>query len=229
MNTYELRDSSMAQRMVLAGIVGGFVAAAWWMLLGSGIGIAGEWFGRIWTPGDPSRRDCLAVALSIYYIRLLFTEFVFLKRGVIWSEALTVAAWISCIYLLLTISGGTNSRVMGVATGVGVSLFVVGSWMNSYAEYTRHMWKRQPENRKRLYTLGLFRYSRHPNYLGDLISFSGLCLISGSWITVIIPAIMLVGFVFASIPMLDSHLRERYGLEFEEYARRTRKLIPFVY
>lgn len=40
---------------------------------------------------------------------------------------------------------------------------------------------------------------------------------------------MLAGFVFVNIPVLDSHLGERYGPEFEEYASRTSKLIPFVY
>ncbi|MGA9463391.1 MAG: DUF1295 domain-containing protein [Terracidiphilus sp.] len=101
--------------------------------------------------------------------------------------------------------------------------------MNSYAEYARNVWKRQPQNHGCLYILGLFRYSRHPNYLGDLISFSGLCLVSGRWITVVIPSIMLAGFVFANIPMLDSHLHDHYGAAFDEYAARTSKLIPFVY
>ena len=83
--------------------------------------------------------------------------------------------------LLLGIEGGMNRAALGAAGAAGVILFVVGSWMNSYAEYMRHIWKRRPENRGRLYTGGLFRYSRHPNYLGDLLSFSGLCLISGAW------------------------------------------------
>ena len=40
---------------------------------------------------------------------------------------------------------------------------------------------------------------------------------------------MLAGFVFVNIPILDAHLHDHYGAAFEEYARRTRKLIPFVY
>ncbi|MGH9454843.1 MAG: methyltransferase family protein, partial [Terriglobia bacterium] len=117
----------------------------------------------------------------------------------------------------------------GAAGVMGVVLFVVGSWMNSRAEYARHVWKQRSENTGKLYTQWLFRYSRHPNYLGDLISFSGLCLISGEWLTAVIPVLMLAGFVFVNIPALDSHLRDHYGPAFDEYARRTRKLIPFVY
>jgi len=205
------------------------VGLAWWLLFGGGVGLVGAWFGRSWTPGDEARRLCLAVMLSIYFLRLLLTQFVFLKRAVGWGEAFMIVPWVLCIYLLLAIVGGRNSAPFGAVAGVGAGLFVLGSWMNSQAEYARHVWKRQPDNRGDLYTLGLFRYSRHPNYLGDLISFSGLCLVSGRWMTIVIPSIMLAGFVFANIPMLDSHLHNHYGAAFDEYAARTSKLIPFVY
>lgn len=226
---YELRDASMAQRITLAAVSGVWVAMSWWLLFGGGLHAMGGWFGRTWQPGSTVRRACLASGFSLYYIRILFTEFVFLKRGVSWSEVLTIAAWILCIYLLLGISGGTNSSHPGLDVGFGVILFLVGSWTNSYAEYTRHVWKERPENYGRLYTEGLFRYTRHPNYFGDLLSFSGLCLIAGAWVTAAVPLIMLAGFVFVNVPMLDSHLRDHYGAAFDEYARRTRKLIPFLY
>ena len=118
---------------------------------------------------------------------------------------------------------------MGVVAMIGMVLFVFGSWVNSHAEYARYNWKRLEENHGRLYTRGLFQYSRHPNYLGDLISFSGICLIGGAWITIVIPVLMLAGFVFVNIPLLDSHLHDHYGAAFDEYAAHTRKLIPFLY
>ena len=147
----------------------------------------------------------------------------------IWSEVFTIAPWLLAIVLLLAIAAGTNGAPPGAASAEGVGLFVLGSWMNSYAEYTRHVFKSKPENKGKLYTEGLFRYSRHPNYLGDLLSFSGLCMISGAWVTTIIPVLMLGGFVFVNIPVLDAHLCDCYGSAFDEYARHTRKLIPFVY
>ena len=226
---YAEQGSAVAQRVAIATVVGASVAVAWWLLFGRGLVLVGGWFGQRWNPGDETRRLFLAVALSIYFLRLLFTEFVFLKRAVSWSEAGMIAPWILCIYLVLSIAGGTNSAHIEAPIIGGAGLFVFGSWMNTYAEYARHVWKRCPENRGRLYTSGLFRFSRHPNYLGDLISFSGLCLISGRWITTAVPLIMLFGFVFANIPMLDSHLHDHYGRVFDEYAARTRKLIPFVY
>ena len=226
---YGLRDASMAQRITLAAISGVWVAMSWWLLFGGGLHAVGGWFGWTWRPGNTVRRAWLASGFSVYYIRILFTEFVFLKRGVSWSEVLTIATWTLCTYLLLGISGGTNSSHPGLEVGFGVFLFLVGSWTNSYAEYARHVWKERPENHGRLYTEGLFRYTRHPNYFGDLLSFSGLCLIAGAWVTAAVPLIMLAGFVFVNVPTLDSHLRDHYGEAFDEYASRTRKLIPFLY
>lgn len=229
-NIYSARESSVAQRVALTVMVGACVAVAWWLLLsGRGLGSVGAWLGRTWNPGDRARRLCLAVSLSIYFARLLFTQFVFLKRALSWREASMIGPWVLCIYLVLAIAGGTNSAPLDAASAIGITLFAAGSWMNSYAEYARHVWKQRPENRGRLYTLGLFRYSRHPNYLGDLISFSGLCLVAGRWATIAIPLIMLAGFVFANIPTLDSHLHDHYGPSFDEYTKRTRKLIPFLY
>ncbi|HEX3940103.1 MAG TPA: DUF1295 domain-containing protein [Acidobacteriaceae bacterium] len=226
---YATYGSSVAQRVFMTMAIGACAGLAWWLLFGGGIGYVGLWFGRSWTPGDDARRLCLAVMLSVYFLRLLLTQFVFLTRAVGWSEACMIVPWVLCIYLLLAIAGGRNPAPFTAVAGAGAVLFVLGSWMNSYAEFARHVWKRHLENRGRLYTLGLFRYSRHPNYLGDLISFSGLCLVSGRWITIVIPSVMLAGFVFANIPMLDSHLHDHYGAAFDEYAARTSKLIPFVY
>jgi protein-S-isoprenylcysteine O-methyltransferase Ste14 len=226
---YAAYGRSMPQRVLVILVVGACVGLAWWVMFGGGMEWVGVWFGRYWRAGDEARRMCIGIALTVYFVRLVFTQFVFLKRAIRWGEALAIAPWILVIYLVFAFSGGSNGTAFGVAGALGCVLFVLGSWMNSYAEYARHTWKQRAENRGQLYTMGLFRFSRHPNYLGDLISFSGLCLIAGRWATVAIPLIMLAGFVFVNIPMLDAHLRDHYGAAFAAYSARTRKLIPMVY
>ncbi|HYL37989.1 MAG TPA: DUF1295 domain-containing protein [Bryobacteraceae bacterium] len=226
---YELQAVSRAPRLMLAASGALWVMLAWWLLFGAGLQIFGHWFGRAWTPGDAMRRACLAIGLTIYYIRVLFTAFVFLRRGMGWSEAFTIAPWMLLMYLLIGITGGTNAEPFSAVGYIGVVLFLAGSWMNSYAEFTRHVWKQRPENSGRLYTEGLFRYSRHPNYFGDLVLFLGLCLISGAWITALVPLLMLALFTFVNVPILDSHLRDHYGPAFDAYAKRTPKLLPFLY
>jgi protein-S-isoprenylcysteine O-methyltransferase Ste14 len=226
---YDIREASLAPKIALVVSVALWVVLSWWVLFHGGLSHLGARFGRTWLPGDLLRRDCLAAAFSIYCIRLFFTTFVFLRRGIPWGGVITVSLWILCIFLTMAIGGGINTSSLGPTAILGIVLFLLGSWINSYSEYQRHVWKQQPCNKGKLYTEGFFRISRHPNYLGDVILFSGLSLIAGAWPTIAIPVIMLAGFVFANIPMLDSHLHDHYGAAFDDYAKRTRKLIPFVY
>jgi protein-S-isoprenylcysteine O-methyltransferase Ste14 len=226
---YATQGRSTAQRIFIAATAGAGAGLAWWLLVSHAVEWIGSSLGHAWRLGDLTRRLSLGIALTIYFVRLLFTQFVFLKRAVAWSEAAAIVPWILLIDTTLASAGATNPAPFSCGGVAGCLLFALGSWMNSYAEYTRHAWKEHPENRGHLYTLGLFRFSRHPNYLGDLISFSGLCLIAGRSPVFAIPLVMLAGFVFINIPMLDSHLRNHYGEAFDIYAARTRKLIPFLY
>lgn len=226
---YGLKGASRAQRVVLAVLGLAWLAVAWWLLAAGGVSVAGHWFGQSWQAGDAGRRWVLAACLTVYSARLLLTEFVFLKRGVSWSEVWTIAPWLLAIFVLLSVEGGRNPDAPGGWALAGVALFVFGSWMHTQAEWSRHRWKEKPEHHGRLYTGSWFRWTRHPNYLGDLTLFTGLCLMTGRWVSGVVPALMLAGFVFVNVPMLDAHLREHYGREFEEYAGRTKRLIPFVY
>lgn len=226
---YDYHARALTQRAFLTTAVALCVTLAWWILLGSGLNIIGACFGQAWHQENTLRRITLAAALTVYFLRLLLTQFVFLKRGMRWSEVFAIAPWLLFIYLWLSIEAARNPEPFAITASIGVVLFLIGSWMNTWSEHQRNLWKQRPECRGHLYTGGLFRYTRHPNYFGDVLSFSGLCLISGRWITAAIPVLLLAGFIFANIPILDAHLQEHYGDEFTCYAARTRKLIPFIY
>jgi hypothetical protein len=136
---YDFQDASVIQRIMLAGAGALWVALVWWMLFGHGIETVSQGFGWNWHEGNVFRRICLAAALSIYYLRLLFTWSVFLKRGISRKEAFTVAVWLLCIYLFLSISGGRNADSSDVWLGLGVVVFIIGSWLNTWAEYATRM------------------------------------------------------------------------------------------
>lgn len=226
---YDVSETSPLPKFALIGSVALWVLFSWWLLLHGGLTQLGAHFGHSWLHSALLRRECLLAAFSIYCIRLYFTTFVFLKRGMTWSGAITISVWVLFIFMTMAIGGGIHDAPFGAAAIVGFLLFLFGSWINSYSEYDRHVWKQDPDHKGKLYTEGLFRISRHPNYLGDVILFSGMALIAGAWFTAAIPVIMFAGFVFANIPMLDSHLHDHYGAAFDEYAKRTSKLIPFIY
>ena len=97
------------------------------------------------------------------------------------------------------------------------------------SEYSRHVWKARPENWGHLYTEGLFQYSRHINYFGDLLLFGGFAMLTRQAWTGVVPLAMGLSFVLILIPAHDAYLASRYGAEFDDYARHTKKLIPLVY
>ena len=117
-------------------------------------------------------------------------------------------------------------RIGGV---LGLTLYVAGSLLNTASEFQRKTWKDRPENRGQLYTGGLFQYAIHINYFGAQMLFTGYAVITGSVWTVIVPLLMMAGFLFFNIPELDAYLKKRYGEEFTAYAARTRKFVPFLY
>ena len=77
---------------------------------------------------------------------------------------------------------------------------------------------------------GLWRYSRHPNYLGEIMFWLSLYLFAlavgfGFWWSGVGVLAMIGMFAGASIPMLDDRSEARRP-EFGEYRRRTSALIP---
>ena len=69
---------------------------------------------------------------------------------------------------------------------------MAGSYIGTASEYKRHAWKRRAENQGHLYTEGLFRFSRHVNYFGDLLVFCGFGLLTRQPWTVIVPLVLFV-------------------------------------
>lgn len=112
---------------------------------------------------------------------------------------------------------------------VGVGLYLVGSLINTMADYQRFAWKEKIENKGRLYTRGLFKYAMHINYFGDSVMYIGLALIAREWVCLYVAVGIGVNFIVLQIPMLDRHLKNRYGTAFDDYAKQTKKFIPFVY
>ena len=167
--------------------------------------------------------------LTIYFLRLLFTVFVFLKRKMGWVETIIISILMSLALFSFAKVGGSSHLPLNASDYIGILLFLGGSWINSYSEYTRHIWKKKDINKGKLYTDGLFKYSMHINYFGDIVLFSGLALITQSISLFVIPLIMALNFVFFIIPSLDKYLAKKYGEEFKEYAGKTKKFIPMVY
>ncbi len=196
------------------------LAAAWLTLLAP-----------IWPnqPGNLGRQGALLACALIYTARAAHTLFVFVKRTIPWWEAAWGGSLIGCVLFFFLLRGLRAPQPIGPVDGAGMLLYIAGSYVGTASEHSRHTWKADPENRGHLYTRGLFRWSRHVNYFGDLLVFSGFALLTRQPWTGIVPLAMALNFILVIIPAHDTYLAGRYGSEFEAYARRTRKLIPLLY
>ena len=76
---------------------------------------------------------------------------------------------------------------------------------------------------------GLWKYSRHPNYLGEILMWWGIALAAivlmpSRWYLLLGALLNTVLFFSVSIPMADNRMAGREG--FEEYKKQTRMLLP---
>ena len=188
-----------------------------------------SWIQSYKVDGNFIRQIILISCLLLYILRLFITIFVFLKRKFVWGEAIIVATLMSFALFSLAHTGGSSTVEINTLDYFGIMLFLIGSWVNTQSEYTRHIWKQNKGHKGKLYTAGLFKYSMHINYFGDILLFAGLALITQSYSLLIIPLAMALNFIFFVIPRLDKYLATKYGDEFNEYASRTKKLIPGIY
>ena len=202
----------------------------WYLLCTAGaiwltFGAAGALDGR----ASPARQVALISCAVVYIARAAHTLFVFVKRRIPWWEAVWGGGIIGCVLFFFLLRGLREPAPAAPVDLAGLILYAAGSWIGTASELARHHWKARPENRGRLYTEGLFRYSRHINYFADLLVFGGCAVLTRQWWAGIVPLAMGLNFAFMIIPAHDAYLAARYGSDFDQYARRTKKLIPLVY
>ena len=65
---------------------------------------------------------------------------------------------------------------------VGSSMYAVGLFLEMFSEIQRAVWKKDPQNKGKVYEGGLFGLSRHINYFGYTMWRSGYALAAGGWV-----------------------------------------------
>ena len=120
----------------------------------------------------------------------------------------------------------------GVIQGLlvlGVAVFLVGFVIETFADLQLAVFRAAPGNRGRVLAARLWKYSRHPNYFGELLVWVGITLIAFSggapWWAAIGPLALLGALWFVSIPLTEAHLA-RTRPAYAEYQRRVSPLVP---
>jgi protein-S-isoprenylcysteine O-methyltransferase Ste14 len=221
-------DRSFWNKSVFSGCILLTLFAALWLMF-TDYATSNTWLIQYQLAGDLLRQILIASCLIIYFVRLQVTVWVFQKRKWTWLETITITVLMSIVLYAFASVGGNNKQVVGAFEVIGILLYLSGSYINTHSEYSRHVWKLKEENNGRLYTEGLFSFSMHINYFGDIVLFTGLAMVTHSFSMLVIPLIMAVNFIFNIIPSLDRYLEKKYKEEFRNYSKNTKKLVPLIY
>jgi len=81
---------------------------------------------------------------------------------------------------------------------------------------------------QRLVTEGVYKHIRHPLYLGEISRNFGFCILLSSLYGFLLMAVGNL-FLLIRIRIEERMLVEGFGQEYEDYRKKTKKLIPYIY
>jgi len=147
-------------------------------------------------------------------------------------QALWVLLTLACALAIIT---GVERQPLGWVGVLGIGVWVVGFTIEVVADRQKSLFKQDPTNDGRFITTGLWAWSRHPNYFGEITLWVGVAImalpvLSGwRWATLISPVFVVLLLTRVSgIPMLEARARKRWGDDeaFATYTESTPVLIP---
>ena len=233
----------------------GFKNYVWFISLGYGFSIAAQGvamlilYGQALTPGT-----IIACVLFILYgLRLggylAIREFGGsaykknmkgeIKDGKTVPFGVKIAIWTSCAVLYVTQVSGVFYRLLNAAQDnafvfIGAAVMLAGVSLETAADIQKNNAKKI--NPRRFVDTGLYRIVRCPNYLGEMIFWTGV-LISGigavsgwQWVVVAIGYIGIIFVMFSGARRLEIRQDKNYGKdpEYQKYVTTVPILLPFI-
>ena len=121
-----------------------------------------------------------------------------------------------------------NSESLNELVYVGFILIIIAVVIQYISDDQMRKFRKDESNLGKTMKYGLWKYSRHPNYLGEVSFWFGIYIFAlASGLTTIwllaCPIIMLALFVFISCPMMDNRSLKRRS-EYKEYMDKTPQL-----
>jgi steroid 5-alpha reductase family enzyme len=130
----------------------------------------------------------------------------------------------------------TTERVgLGTVSAIGLIVWVVGIGLEAVADAQKSRFRADPANKGRFIHTGLWSWSRHPNYFGEILLWVGVAIVAlpvlrgWQWATLISPVfVALLLLRVSGVPLLEKAADEKWGgqLDYEAYKHRTSLLLP---
>ena len=162
-----------------------------------------------------------------------------IKEGSTVPFGVKVAIWITCALLYVTQVSGVMYRLQNFEVDnawvyIGAAVMLLGLVLESVADIQKNNAKKK--NPRRFVDTGLYRIVRCPNYLGEMIFWTGALLsgigaVSGwQWIIVAIGYIGIIFVMFSGARRLEIRQNKNYGNdpEYQKYVKSVPILLPFI-
>ena len=127
-------------------------------------------------------------------------------------------------------------RPLGPVTWVGLAVWVCGFGMEVTADRQKQAFRADPANVGGFISTGLWAWSRHPNYFGEIVLWTGVALVASGnlagtrWVTFVVSPVFVALLLtrVSGIPLLEQRADERWGLDddYEAYKKATPVLLP---
>ncbi|XP_042488162.1 uncharacterized protein LOC122068384 isoform X1 [Macadamia integrifolia] len=161
------------------------------------------------------------------------------KLAIFWTFQ---AVWVWTVSLPVTVVNASdrNPSVQAVDI-IGWILWSIGVIIEAIADQQKLVFKNSPNNRGKWCNVGVWKFSRHPNYFGEILLWWGIFAASApvlkgaEWLVIVGPIFLTMLLLFVSgIPLLEESADKKFGnmAEYKIYKRTTSPLIllpPVVY
>jgi steroid 5-alpha reductase family enzyme len=124
---------------------------------------------------------------------------------------------------------------LGMFAVIGFLVWLLGFGIEVIADWQKSRFRAEPENTGKFINTGLWSWSRHPNYFGEIVLWIGVAIIAlpvlAGWqlLTLISPVFVTILLTrISGVPLLEARADEKWGgqADYEDYKARTPVLIP---
>ena len=143
--------------------------------------------------------------------------------------------FLTMIVVIVINTQADSAPALGIWDGIGLSIWILGFSIEVIADNQKTVFNSEPNNQGKWIDCGLWSYSRHPNYLGEVLLWTGIAFFGVScftglekiaWISPLFIYLLLTRI--SGTPILDRRALEKWGddSEYQIYRKNTPLLFP---
>ena len=142
----------------------------------------------------------------------------------------TIIVYVASIPPILFVIDDLNFEYIQI---IGYIIIFISVIIEMKADIDIHEFKKIRTDRNQIINIGLWKYSRHPNYFGEICFWYGVAMVyifcdfTKNWYYIIGAILNNALFLGISIPLAEKNLRT-YKEGFDEYKKKTSMLIPIM-